>query len=145
MQVRLAALADWAATTEHGKLVIAGVMDTVIVRELPATHPSMALAVRMVAEPGEARSHMLTMRLVDPDGLDVIPPVNGQIEFGEPHPTEGARAQVVLNMPGVTFKVAGAHRMDILLDGRLEYSVDLFVRVAPEKPAEEQTTPPPEE
>lgn len=134
MQVRLAALADYAATTEHGKLIIAGVMDTVIVRELPATHPSMALAVRMVAEPGEARSHMLTMRLVDPDGLDVIPPVNGQIEFGMPHPTEGARAQVVLNMPGVTFKVPGAHRMDILVDGRLEYSVDLFVRVATEAP-----------
>jgi hypothetical protein len=136
MQVRLAALADYATTTEHGKLIIAGVMDTVIVRELPAAHPMMALAVRMVAEPGEARTHMLTMRLVDPDGLDVIPPVNGQIEFGTPHPTEGARAQVVLNMPGVTFKVAGAHRMDILLDGRLEYSVDLFVRVVPEQPAD---------
>ncbi|MRR12501.1 hypothetical protein EG835_08570 [bacterium] len=133
MQVRLAALADWAATTEHGKLVIAGVMDTVVVSRLPATHPMMALAVRLVADPGEGRSHSITLRLVDPDGVEVLPALNGNIEFGESDPIEGARAQVVLNMPGVTFKSAGAHRMDVLVDGRLESSVDLFVRLAPEK------------
>lgn len=136
MQVRLAALADWAATTEHGKLVMAGIMDTIVVRSLPATHPMMSLAVRLVADPGEARAHELTLRLVDPDGVDVIPAINGKIEFGEAHPVEGSRAQVVLNMPGVTFKTAGAHRMDILVDGRLESSVDLFVRLAPESAGE---------
>lgn len=131
MQVTLAVLADYAATTEQGKLVIAGVFETINAPVLPATHPMMALAVRIVASPGEESDHKLTLRLVDPDGNEVIPALNGDISFGEIHPTEGGRAQIILNMPGVRFTKAGPHRMDILIDGRLEHSIDLCVRQVP--------------
>ena len=139
VQITLAVLADYAATTDQGKLVIAGVFETINAAQLPATHPMMALAVRIAAEPGEAREHKLTMRLVDPDGTEVFPALNGNVAFGEIHPPEGARAQIILNMPGVRFAKAGSHRMDILIDGRLEHSIDLYVRHTPkpeEKPAE---------
>ena len=65
MQVTLAVLADWAATTVHGKLVIAGVFETINAPALPATHPMMALALRLAADPGESSNHRLTLRLVD--------------------------------------------------------------------------------
>ncbi|MCL4553863.1 MAG: hypothetical protein M1617_07190 [Actinobacteria bacterium] len=131
MQVTLAVLADWAATTDQGKLVIAGVFETINAPALPATHPMMALALRLAADPGESSNHRLTLRLVDPDGDEVIPALDGDISFGEIHPQEGGRAQVILNMPGVLFSKAGAHSLEVLVDGRLEHSIDLFVRLTP--------------
>lgn len=133
MQVTLAVLADYAATTDQGKLVIAGVFETINAPTLPATHPMMALALRIHADPGEDRVHKLTLRLVDPDGAEVVPALNGDVAFGEMHPVEGGRAQIILNMPGVRFTKAGPHRMDILIDGRLEHSIDLAVRLTEKK------------
>jgi hypothetical protein len=138
MQITLAVLADYATTTDQGKLVIAGVFETINAPTLPATHPSMALALRIAADPGERPDHHLTLRLVDPDGVEVIPALDGDISFGEMHPVEGGRAQIILNMPGIRFSKAGPHRMDVLIDGRLEHSVDLYVRLAPPAPPAEE-------
>jgi len=131
LQAVLAVLADYAATTDDGKLLIAGVFETINTPALPAVHPMMALALRIAAAPGEAGNHRLTLKLVDPAGEEVIPALDGEISLGEMHPVEGGRAQIILNMPGVKFASAGKHRIDVILDGQLKHSLDLFVRLIP--------------
>lgn len=129
MEVRLAELADYAAVTDQGKMVVCGTFDSIGVQSVPMVHPTMAVALRVVASPGEAQIHKLTLRLVDPDGAEVIRPFSADIKFKAIHPTEGAKAQLVVNLPMVEFKKAGSHRFDILIDGRLEKSIDFRVTV----------------
>lgn len=132
MRITLAAIADWAATTDKGKLVIGGVFDTVRVSELPARHPMMVLALRMTAQPGEAPVHQVSVRMVDPDGENVVPEITGRVQLGQLAHEEGAGMQFVLHMPNVPLSMEGPHAVDIFVDGMHLQSLPLYVRLTNE-------------
>ncbi|GAB4277094.1 MAG: hypothetical protein Kow0056_08240 [Coriobacteriia bacterium] len=129
MEVTLAALADYAATTDQGKLVVAGVFDTLNARRLPARHPMMALVLRLQAQPHEARSHAVAVRFVGPDGEEVLPELNARLDFPDAGAAERSTAQLVLNMPGVLLKQPGRHGIDVFVDGVQVASVPLWVNL----------------
>jgi hypothetical protein len=135
MDIEFAVIADYAATTNENKLVIGGIFDTLYAREMPASHPFMVLALRVRAHPGEAGHHQVVVRLVDPDGAEVIQPLEAPLEIGGLDPLEGGTADLVLHLAGVPFGTFGRHGFDILLDGRFERSVQLTVRQAPPEPS----------
>jgi hypothetical protein len=137
MDIEFAVIADYAATTNENKLVVGGIFDTIYAPETPATHPFMALAIRVHAHPGEAGRHAVMVRLVDPDGTEVIQPLDAPFEIGGVDPLEGGTADLVLQLSGVPFETFGRHSFDILVDGRFEKSVALSVRKAPEAPGDE--------
>ncbi|MBA4370390.1 MAG: hypothetical protein C0418_02290 [Coriobacteriaceae bacterium] len=135
MEIKLAVLADYAAITDQGKLVLGGVFDTLILSRLPGVHPQMAVAVRMSASTGEGTKHALTLRLVDPEGADVVPPIEGALEFRSAGTLPGAGAQVVLHLNQIEFRAEGAYRFEILVDGHPIGSIDLSVHLtAPQTP-----------
>jgi hypothetical protein len=144
MEITLAALADYASTTNQGKLVIGGVFDTITTRKLPARHPMMALALRIQAQPHEPRAHGVSVRFVDPDGEQVLPELKARLQFPNAPESERATAQLVLNMPGVTFKGPGRHAIDLFIDGRQFASVPLWVRLAPDAEATDAEAADPE-
>ena len=78
----------------------------------------MALALKLVSDPGEDPAHHLTVRLVDPDGVDVVAPMEGDVEVkGE---GEGeASVNLILDLNLVKFGTHGPHSFDIFLDGKL--------------------------
>jgi len=137
VNIELAALADYAAVTADGKLIVAGVFDSLIVAGLPASHPMMYLALRISGDAAETGRHELEVRLVDPDGKPVIPSLKGGIEL-PPTPADGtaASAQFVMGMANVAFAAQGPHAFDILIDERYELSVSVVVRLAPPPLAE---------
>lgn len=134
MDIVLAALADYAAVTDHGKLVIAGVFDAIRVPQIPARHPMMALAMRIHAEPGEGATHDVTVRLVDPDGAEVLPELKASVQFKEHGPGEGGDVQIVMHAPGVVFKKLGPHAFDVFIDGSHLTSLSLWVRLTADGP-----------
>ena len=136
MDLDFAVIADYAANTSDGKLVIGGIFDTVWAQELPAVQPFMAVVLRIAAHPGEEGGHDVRVRLVDPDGHELIGPMEAPIMFAELDPIDGGTAQLILQLAGVTLPSAGRHSVDVFLDGRFERSVALFVREAPAGPAE---------
>jgi hypothetical protein len=131
MKVDLALLADYAEVTQRGgKLIVCGIFDRITLADLDAVHPHMALALKLICEPGEDPHHHLTVRLVDPDGLDVVAPMEGEVEVkGE---TEGeASVNLILDLNLVKFANHGPHSFDIFVDGDLERQVPLTVEQLP--------------
>lgn len=127
MRVDLALLADYAEVTQRGgKLVACGIFDRITLADLDAVHPHMALALKLACDPGEEPVHHLSVRLVDPDGADVVPVMEGDVQVqGE---TDGdASVNLILDLNLVKFNIAGPHSFDVFLDGRLERQVPLTV------------------
>jgi hypothetical protein len=127
MRVDQALLADYAEVTQRGgKLIVCGIFDRITLADLDAVHPHMALALRLVCEPGESAGHHLSVRLVDPDGADVVPAMEGDVEVkGE---AEGdSSVNLILDLNLVKFGTAGPHSFDVFLDGELQRQVPLTV------------------
>jgi hypothetical protein len=132
LRVANALLADYAAQTSDGKLIVAGIFDVLFpLGGLPFRHAHMALALRIHIHPGEALKHGIRIKLVDPDGRDVLPEIGGEFVVPEVDPVAGATAQFVLDMDNVEFKTAGRHSFDVFVDGRYEESVPLAIAAGP--------------
>lgn len=132
MRMNFAAIADYAAVTGDGKLVIAGIFDRITVAELPAVHPSMALAFRIEGEFGSRTRHQVSIRIVNPRGEDVIEPVTAEMNMISTDAEVPPGAQFVLSLPGVRFEQHGTHNVEIGVDGKhLETIVLRVVRPAP--------------
>lgn len=127
MRVDLALLADYAEVTQRGgKLIVCGIFDRITLADPDTVHPHMALALKLLSDPGEERVHHLTVRLVDPDGVDVVVAMEGDVEVkGEI--TAEASVNLILDLNLVKFGGHGPHSFDIFIDGNLERQVPLTV------------------
>lgn len=130
MEIDLAVIADYAAVTQEGKLVIAGVFDRVLAPRLPWQHPSMSLVFRLRVHPGEERGHEIRVACVDPDGREVLPPLLQRMEAPPAGPLDDASANFVLGIGGVNIGRAGRHHFEIFVDGRHERTVAFDVVLA---------------
>lgn len=128
LKVDLALLADYAEVTQRGgKLVVCGIFDRITLGDLDSSvHPHMALALKLMSESPDDRVHHLTVRLVDPDGVDVVTPMDGEVDVEGGGGAE-ASANLILDLNLVKFGVYGPHSFDIFIDGNLERQVPLIV------------------
>lgn len=134
MQVDLAVLADYAAVTQEGKLVIAGIFDRVVASRMPWQHPSMSLVFRMSVEPGEVREHALHLQCVDPDGAEVIPALEQRVVAGVDDVLAGGTANFIFGVGGIVFSRPGRHHFEIFIDGEHVRSVPFeVVPAAPDR------------
>lgn len=78
-------LAD-AAQVQSGKLfVLGGGFDTISVRQLPATHRSVSLAMIAEVGPDERQQDLeLVVQLVDEDGAEIGVVAKGKLRVGAP-------------------------------------------------------------
>lgn len=126
MDVEFALLADYAAVTNDGKLTAAGIFDRVTPPQLPWQHPTMFIALRVLVHPGEEGEHKVRIRLVDPDGTEIVA-LDADSAVPTVDPVEGARLQFVLALNNLVFPAAGRYGFDVFLDGRYEHSVPLVI------------------
>ena len=78
----------------------------------------MVLVVRLEAHPTEAGEHALKLHLVDEDGGDCVPPLQGGFPTGDP-PFPGVpirTAPLILQMHGVRFDKPGHYSFELLVD-----------------------------
>ena len=85
MKLTSAMLAD-AAQVQSGKLfVLGGGFDTISVRQLPATHRSLSLAMVAEVGPDERQQDLeLVVELVDEDGAELGVIAKGKLRVGAP-------------------------------------------------------------
>lgn len=131
MRVDLAVLADYAATTQEGKMIIAGIFDRIAAPKLPWMHPSMTLVVRIKLDPGEEGTHELDVRCVDPDGKEFLPSLHGTLSRENVDLLDGATMNVMLGIGGAQLPKPGHYHFDIDIDGRYEETVVFTVTEAP--------------
>lgn len=139
MDLDYAILADGVSARPDGKLDIYGAAwDTIFAVAVPARHPQLTLAIRVLISQHEAEHpHNLTVILQGADGSELAR-AQGAVE---PVPPE-QRAQlpagrkagigVVLNFQNVVFPDYGAYQLVIQWDGNeLRDPLRLFVETLP--------------
>ena len=119
MKLDLGLVCDYGQADPSGKIHIIGVFRYIHTAQVPATHPSMSLVLRIIGFKSEGKKHQIEIRLVDADG-DPVPGVamKGEIQFADIGPASTAmiQSQAVINLMGVTFPTAGDYHFDILID-----------------------------
>ena len=118
MEIDFAVVADYAAVTSDGKLVVAGIFDRITAGEMPAVHPTMSLAFRATMDPGSPSFHRIEVHLVGPDGTDVLPAFHGEMRAFAADAASPRGAQFVLSLPGVRFQMWGLYTVNVSIDGQ---------------------------
>ena len=123
VQVDYVVLAD-AVATESGKHYIhGGGWDTIFAGSFPATHPVLAVAVRLRVPWGATNEpHEITLDLLDSDGNSVLPtvPPGGKMTVGRPPqlpPGSDQAVPLAFNLASVTFQHPGAFEIVVRIDG----------------------------
>ncbi|TVP80643.1 MAG: hypothetical protein EA353_03515 [Puniceicoccaceae bacterium] len=126
MQIEVFTIAD-AATVDRGKLNLLGSFDHLLARNFPARHNECVIVckLRLGHEDSESE-HNLKIRIIDPDGRDVIEPAKStfhpKIDFGgSGHHTH------LWSIRAFPLPKPGTFYIDALVDEKLIARTPLFV------------------
>lgn len=140
MEVTTAMLAD-AASVENGKLYVHGGAWSVInTRELPVTHPSMALALVFRVEYTEAlEDHPIAIELLDEDDQSLGPRIDGIIHVGHPprmRPGTPSFVPQAIRFNNISFEREGGYRFRVSVRDEEVASVQFRVLRSPQQQAQ---------
>ncbi len=135
MELDFAFLAD-AADVAAGKLfVLGGAFDTIQVQALPATHPALAVAMRLLLSPNDLdRQHSLEILLLDADARHIAS-AKGELTVPKSSQAPHGWKQAVilpLRFMNVPFQLAGHYSIEILVNGTMLKAIPLRVLKAGE-------------
>lgn len=131
MNIQVAVLCD-AATDDNGKLNLLGSFDTIYARELPATHPQCAVALRVTFLAGDEGKRQLKLSFVDADGRAIMPGIDIPVEVSLPEDMHFGTRNFIINIQQLKFDLPGLYSVDLTLDGQPQASIPLLVKhVAP--------------
>ncbi|MGQ0764564.1 MAG: DUF6941 family protein [Gemmatimonadota bacterium] len=130
MVVSFALFADGANLSQEGKLNILGVFDAVQVSTMPALHPRAHLVVRLKGTPFDAGSHRVSLRWINPGGVELWSS-DGQVDVATPPQTVTEMDIPLIAQLDLPLDQAGAYTMRILLNDEMRAEVPLYVRSAP--------------
>lgn len=130
-------LADGATARPDGKIDIFGAAwDTIFANAVPAVHPQIAIALRVLVSQQEAESpHQIDLRLMGPDGPALaraqanMPPAPAEALAAWP-PGQRQGFGAIVNFQNTVFPQFGAYHIAILWDGT-ELRDPLVLNVAP--------------
>ena len=130
MIVSFAMFADAANISQEGKLNILGVFDAVQVGAMPAIHPRAHLVVRFKGTPQDAGVHQVSLRWVNPGGVELWAS-DGQVELNPP-PVGVTEVDIPLIASiDLPLDVPGAYAMRVFVNNQQHGEVPLYVRSAP--------------
>jgi hypothetical protein len=127
MKVELMALCD-AATESQGKLNLLGAFDHLWARESPIIHPSCAIALRLRFSRAEQGEHRIRINFADADGKLVMPSLDGKIHMGGTLSQSSILTNLILNVQQLKLSSFGEYTIDLIVDGKHEGSLPLFVK-----------------
>lgn len=135
MEIKFAVLCDAANVSKEDKLNVTGIFDRITVQgEFPALFPRMMLVVRVQGHATEVGSHRLIVRLCNADGKQLFSG-EGPFELKAPWaPGVPTATQFIFDIAGTVFNNPGTYAFDILIDGRYEETVPLYVVRVPAMP-----------
>ena len=130
MNIQVAVLCD-AATDYGGKMNLLGTFDTIVARQLPAMHPQCTIALRIAFDRSEEGQHKVSMSFVDDDGRSIMPSIEMPVQVDVPGESIFVSRNFIINIQQMKFERPGHYAIGILLDGRMQASLPLHVKLAP--------------
>ena len=129
MRTELAFLCD-SALDDRGKLHALGIgIDQVEGAVLPLTHPRFVVVCVVRYSALETGGKRMSIRLLDPDAADAMPPVEQAIAFPARPGVVDADVRIIAELNSVVFRQAGPYAFHLAIDGsemaRLPISVSV--------------------
>jgi hypothetical protein len=129
MDIQIAALCDFAADY-NGKLVISGVIETLVSRALPLVQPHCSLALRFCFTPEDSGHHKLSINIIDEDGVSLDAenmPIEPEFDVQLPVQVPFLTRNLIMNLQGLRFHKAGIYSIDIGCDGEMMQRIPIRV------------------
>ena len=125
MQIDYAFLCD-AAAESGGKVHAIGIgFERITVARLPAVHPRAVAVVRFGFTRADAGPHTFRLRVLDADGRDVAPPVEGEISLDLTDAADRGKANMIMDLVQMDLQTPGPHEVSV--DGRAFVSLPFEV------------------
>jgi hypothetical protein len=128
MDVEFLVMCDFAEDMGRGKLVIVGIFDNVIVKQVPAVHPLLSIAARIRFFRSESGKHDLKIILRDPDGAEIARAFSATMIVDIPSDRESVIVNVTVGVGQLKLNKLGEHSANLDIDGTLARSLSFSVR-----------------
>jgi hypothetical protein len=130
VRISFAHLADYATTSRTGQLSIIGIFGAIYVKQVPAVHPRMVLAVGLVAgESDEGKDCRFEANLVTPDGKSLRKIViNVKLERYDP---VDPKLNITIPFDMVPLNDLGPYQIEITLHGHEDRNIVFTVTKLP--------------
>src|SRR5688500_16782700 len=128
MDIQAAVLCD-SATDYRGKLCILGTFDTIVTPSLPSVHPHCSIAIRIVFRDADEGSHKLKLRLINEDGVNILPNIEPELHVKMPENVYFYSRNMIFNLQQIRFEQAGLYSIDIMIDEKMASRIPLQVVV----------------
>jgi len=126
MNIEILTICD-AAVDYGGRLSILGAFDVIHAHRFPAVHPHCSVALRIRFDRIETGQHPFVLNIVDDDGNNIIPPIQGSMDVKMPPGFISSAVNVVLNLQGLKFDRPGEYSVNFELDGEQASFLPLYV------------------
>ena len=123
-----------AATDQMGKLNVLGAFDHLVAQNMPAKHPSCAIAGRIRFERPEQGDHQIKIQMIDEDAKPLGPKLEGNMNIRFTGDVDSAVSNFILNIQGLQLEKYGQYRIDLSIDGRIKASLPFYVMEPPSQP-----------
>jgi hypothetical protein len=120
-----------AATDYGGKLNVLGAFDTIFSTQVPATHPACAVALRIRFTRVEEGKHPFRICVIDEDGSEVFPRLEGNITVRIPPHADSSIVNVIANIQRLTLPRFGKYRIDLAIDSQHKASLPFMLTEVP--------------
>ena len=129
MIVELFGICDFAQDV-MGKLTLVGVFDSISVKNLPAVHPFMSVAIRMRYTIFEQGSHDVRIEIKDSQGRELVPPFQSNLNIASMN-SESACTNLTLNLMNLRFEHETTWRITLFIDSQERANIPLYIRKVP--------------
>ncbi len=126
MKADFAFVCDYAEISKKINALGIG-FDTIYSDKLPCNHPFFSFVFQLRANVVEQGEKNLEIRLIDEDGKDVIPPLQGKISVGKPQSGTDSIVRVATQLNNVAFPNYGTYSIHAVVDGSEMFSVSFKV------------------
>lgn len=102
----------------QGKLVIVGTFDTIWAQDFPVLHPLCSVALRMRFARKEIGLHKISLRVIDANNKELIPPIVGEANVLAPpnNDQEHSTINAIINLANLNFPNPGRYSVEFKLD-----------------------------
>jgi len=114
MEIEIFTLADFAQDNQS-KLTIVGTFDSIQPKQFPYVHPACAIATRLRFAEKEKGVHNFKLKLIDANGEEIVPPIEGNINV-MPTNHQYSAINIVINLNQLNFEKEGRYSFELYID-----------------------------
>ena len=131
MHLDYAFICDYAEARDKVNAIGIG-FDRIFAPSLPARHRHFSVVLQLRFSSTETGNKPVDIHLIDADGLDVIPPINGNLDVKAPPPgLLAVSARMVMEFGNVEFKNYGSYSVKVNLQNTEIVSIPITVAQPP--------------